>query len=423
MATVVGLDVGTSKIACLVGETDEERRDGRLRIAGVGIVPSRGIKKGAIVNLDEAAGVIEAAVDKAERTSGREITNCYVGVAGAHIAALNSRGTVSISRSDHLVEAEDVTRALESARTIAIPHSQEVIHVVPRGYWLDNENGVRDPVGLHGYRLEVEAHIVTAAATALQTTEKCVNQAGVQVDGFVLEPLASGEAVLKEDETELGVVLADIGGGTTDISIFLEGSIWHTISLPVGGYHFSHDLAVGLQCPLAVAEDLKIRYGHASPDDVTDDSPIEVSSFGDSPLRGLTRHDIAEILSHRVLDIFDLILREMKRSGYDGLLPAGIVFCGGSAQLVGLRETARAYFGLPVRVAAPQNLAGLVDVLGTPAYATSVGLLHWGLRHDRAKLRRRTRGAVSQRARDSTAPMSASWLERLRALLGPLLPD
>ncbi|HYN87343.1 MAG TPA: cell division protein FtsA, partial [Ardenticatenaceae bacterium] len=344
MATVIGLDIGTSKIACLVGETDDERRDARMRIVGVGIVPARGIKKGMIVNLQEASSAIEAAVDKAERTSGREITSCYVGVAGAHIAALNSRGTVSIARGDHLVEPEDVTRALESARTIAIPHSQEVIHVVPRGYWLDGENGVRDPVGLHGYRLEVEAHIVTAAATALQTIETCVNQAGVQVEGFVLEPLASGEAVLNEDGTELGVVLADLGGGTTDISVFLEGSVWHTVSIPVGGNHFSHDLAVGLQCPLPVAEDLKVRFGHASPEGVKDDSPIEVSSFGDNPLRGLTRRHLADILSHRAYDIFDLILREMKRSGYDGLLPAGIVFCGGSSQLAGFREVARNYF-------------------------------------------------------------------------------
>lgn len=422
MATVVGLDIGSSKIACLVGETDDERRDGRMRIIGVGIVPSRGIKKGMIVNVQEAAAALEAAVDKAERTSGQEITGCYVGVAGSHIAALNSRGTVSISRGDHLVQSDDVTRALESARTVAIPHSQEVIHVVPRGYWLDGENGVRDPVGLHGYRLEVEAHIVTAAATALQTIEKCVNQAGMQVEGFVLEPLASGQAVLNEDETELGVVLADIGGGTTDISVFLEGSIWHTASLPVGGYHFSHDLAVGLQCPLPVAEDLKVRYGHVDPSQVTDDSPIEVRGFGDSPVRGPTRRDVADILGHRALDIFDLILREMKRSGYDGLLPAGIVFCGGSSQLAGLRELAQSYFGLPVRVAAPKNLSGLVDVLGTPAYATSVGLLHWGLQYDRARLRK-TQPRLRGLSRDNGGSPAVSWWERLRSLLGPLLPD
>ncbi|MGH2545046.1 MAG: cell division protein FtsA, partial [Ardenticatenaceae bacterium] len=244
---VNGLDIGTTKIACLVGEQDERQR---MTVVGVGIVPSKGIKKGVIVNIEETVDAIQMAVEKAERTSGHEITEAYVGVAGSHIMALNSRGTASINRPNHRIESEDVRQALESARAIAIPHSQEVIHVVPRSYWLDGSNGVSDPIGLHGYRLEVEAHIVTAAATALQTYERCCEAAGVVAHAFVLEPLASGAAVLSEDEKELGVVLVDVGGGTTDISIFLEGSVWHTVSLPIGGYHLTHDLAVGLQCPV-----------------------------------------------------------------------------------------------------------------------------------------------------------------------------
>ncbi|MDQ4078525.1 MAG: cell division protein FtsA [Chloroflexota bacterium] len=413
MSTIVtGLDIGTTKIACLVGESDEHQR---LRIIGVGIVPSRGIKKGVIVNVEEAVDAIHTAVEKAERTSGHEIAEAYVGVAGSHIVALNSRGTAPVNRPNHRIEDDDVRQALESARAIAIPHSQEVIHVVPRGYWLDGSNGVSDPVGLHGYRLEVEAHIVTAASTALQTYEQCCEAVGVRAHAFVLEPLASGAAVLIEDEKELGVVLVDIGGGTTDISIFLEGAVWHTVSLPIGGYHLSHDLAVGLQCPYPVAEEIKKRYGCAAAASVTDDAPLDIAHFGDDPLRQLTRRDVAEILEHRVADIFDLIQREMKRSGYDGLLPAGLVFCGGSSQLPGLKEAGRNFFGLPVRVATPTGLTGLVDVLGSPAYATSVGLLEWGMHQDHAQGRR-------HRLVMNSKGVSSPWMERLRAWFSALLP-
>ena len=381
---VVGLDIGTAKIACLIGEVD---RNNRIHVVGVGIAPSQGVKKGVIVDMAAASVAVEEAVHKAERAAGVEVQSAFVGVAGAHISGINSRGTVSIARSNHRVDAQDVRRALESARAVAIPHSQEVVHIIPRGYWLDGENGVRNPIGLHGYRLEVEAHIVTAAVTALQTLEQCCRTAGVLVEAFVLEPLASGEAVLEEDEKELGVVLVDIGGGTTDISIFLEGSVWHTASLPLGGAHLTHDLAVALQCPVATAERLKLRYGAARPEAIVEDELIEVSAFGDTAVQQVWRSEIAEILAYRVADIFDLIQREIKRSGYDGLLPAGLVFCGGTASLPGLREAAHDAFGLPVRIAPPhtERLSGLVDRLGSPAYATSVGLLEWGAHHHQVK--------------------------------------
>lgn len=413
MSIVTGLDIGTTKIACLVGEVDERRR---LRIVGVGIVPSRGIKKGMIVSVEEATAAIQEAVERAERSSGHELRDAYVGVAGSHISALNSRGTTPINRPSHAVEMDDVQRALEAARTIAIPHSQEIIHVVPRGYWLDGSNGVRDPVGLHGYRLEVEAHVVTAGATSLQTIEKCCQEADLSVRAFVMEPLASGEAVLSDDEKELGVVLVDIGGGTTDISIFLEGSVWHTTSLPIGGDHLTHDLAIGLQCPHSVAEEIKKRYGYASLAGLPEpDAPLEVAHFGDEPLRGRVRADVAEILHYRVEEIFDLVRREMKRSGYDGLLPAGLVLCGGSAQLAGIKEAGRAYFDLPVRVAMPQALSGMVDLLGSPAYATSVGLLEWGMHNEKAL----GRGAVRPKGR---AAANGGWAGRLRRWFSTLLP-
>ncbi|MGB0385632.1 MAG: cell division protein FtsA [Ardenticatenaceae bacterium] len=411
MSIVTGLDIGTTKVVCLVGELDQRRR---LRVIGVGTAPSRGIKKGVVVNMEAATEAIFEAVDHAERSAGVEIRHAYVGVAGSHISALNNRGTVAINHPNHYIEKHDVRRVLEAARAIAIPYSQEVIHVVPRGYWLDGSNGVVDPIGLHGYRLEVEAHIVTAGAMALQTLERCVEAVGVSTRAFVLEPLASGEAVLNEDEKELGVILIDIGGGTTDISIFLEGAVWHTISLPVGGYHFSHDLAVGLQCPLPIAEEIKKRYGHARAADVSDDSPIDISHFGEGTSRTVTMRDVANILEHRTFDLFDLIANEIKYSGYEGLLPAGLVLCGGSSQLPGLKEVGADFLGVPVRVAVPQNITGLVDVLRTPAYATSVGLLSWGLHQDRAQ----------GRTMRSTTTLNGSsfWKSRFRTWLAALLP-
>lgn len=411
MSIVTGLDIGTTKVACLVGELDKERR---LRIIGVGIAPSRGIKKGVIVNVEAATEAIFEALDKAERSSGVEIHEAYVGVAGSHISALNSRGTVAINHPTHYVEKQDVRRVLEAARSIAIPYSQEVIHVVPRGYWLDGSNGVIDPVGLHGYRLEVEAHVVTAGMMALQTYERCCEAVGISTQAFVLEPLASGEAVLSEDEKELGVVLVDIGGGTTDISIFLEGAVWHTVSLPVGGYHFSHDLAVGLQCPLPVAEEIKKRYGHAAVTDVTDSNRLDISHFGEGALRPITRHDVAAILECRVFDLFELIADEIKHSGYEGMLPAGLVLCGGSSQLAGLKEAGYNYFGMPVRVASPQRISGLADTLRNPAYATSVGLLGWGLHHNHNG-KRPTSPAIALNG-------SALWAYRFRTWLDALLP-
>lgn len=415
MKIVTGLDIGTTKVACLVGELDSR---GRIKVIGVGIVPARGIKKGVVVNVEAATEAIITAVEKAERSSGIDINEAYVGVAGSHISAVNSRGAITINHPTHHIEKQDVRRVLKAARTIAIPYSQEIIHVLPRGYWLDGLNGVIDPVGLHAYRLEVEAHIVTAGMTALQTIEKCCELAEIVPRAFVLEPLASGHAVLTEDEKELGVVVIDIGGGTTDISIFLEGAIWHTVSLPIGGDHLSQDLAVGLQASFTVAEAVKKRYGHALPSQVTDSSPVNLPHFGDQKPRSYTREDIADILQYRVADIFDLILHEMKRSGYNGLLPAGLVFCGGSSQLPGLKDAARDFFNLPVRVAIPQNVTGLVDVLRDPAYATSIGILGWGLFHNQSA----TQMLYKNRKRKYSSYPSL-WNTRIRTWLAALLPS
>ncbi len=376
--TIVGIDVGTTKICTLVGEIYE---DGQLRIIGVGVSPSRGLRKGVVVNVQEATEAITASVRKAERISGYEITSAFVGIGGGHISAINSRGVVGISRSARGISHLDIERALDAARAIAIPHNREIIHTIPRGYLVDGQEGVKDPIGMQGIRLEVETHIVTGASTSVSNLVKCLREAGVDIDDLILQPLASGEAVLKDTEREMGVVLADIGGGTTDIGIFIEGSIWHTVILGTGGEHLTRDVAVGLRTPFNTAEELKIQYGHALPASLTTDELIEVTSFGNGARQSVSRLQLSEVIEARAEEILSLILREVKRSGYDGLLAAGLVMCGGTADLAGFKDLAQHVLQLPVRVGKPQDLQGLTDVLDSPAYATAVGLLTWGMRH------------------------------------------
>jgi cell division protein FtsA len=399
--TIVSIDVGTTKICTLVGEIYE---DGQLRIIGVGVAPSRGLRKGVVVNVHEATEAITASVRKAERISGYQITSAYVGVGGGHVSAINSRGVVGISRSARGISEFDIERALDAARAIAIPHNREIIHTIPRGYVVDGQEGVKDPIGMQGIRLEVETHIVTGASTSVSNLVKCVRDTGVEIDDLILQPLASGEAVLKDTEQEMGVVLADIGGGTTDIGIFIEGSIWHTVVLGTGGEHLTRDVAVGLRTPFNTAEELKIQYGHAVPASLTTDEMIEVTSFGNGARQSVSRMELSEVIEARAEEIMALILREVKRSGYDGLLAAGLVICGGSADLAGFRELGQQVLQLPVRVGRPYDLQGLTDVLESPAYATSVGLLLWGMRHEEMgqpePRRRRPPSEIAQRVRN-----------------------
>ncbi len=385
--TIACIDVGTTKICTLICETDTDV-EGSIRIIGVGVVPSRGIRKGVVVNVQEATEAITASVEKAERLSGEQIESAYVGLAGAHVSSINSRGAVAINRGERGVQPVDIERALDAARAMPIPHNRKILHAIPRSYTLDGDDGVRDPLGMQAYKLEVEAHIITGATTSIHNLVKCVQNTGVGVEAMVLEPLASGEAVLTEVEREMGVVLADIGGGTTDIAIFIEGSIWHTSVLPTGGEHITHDIAIGLRTPVTTAEELKIKYGNAHSNNVRPDETVDVVSFGEGGHQQISRPFLTQIIEARVEEIFELIRREIKRSGYDGLLPAGIVLCGGTADLAGIRDVAREVMDLPVRIGTPHDLHGLVDVLASPAYATSVGLLQWGLRRDLARARR-----------------------------------
>jgi cell division protein FtsA len=335
-----------------------------------------------VVNVQEATNAIATSIEKAERISGYTIENAYVGLAGAHISAINSRGVVAINRGERGVQPADVERALDAARAVAIPLNREILHVIPRGYTVDGDDGVRDPLGMQAYRLEVESHIITGATSTIHNLVKCVQATDIGIDALVLEPLASGEAVLTDVECEMGVVLADIGGGTADIAIFIEGSIWHTAVLPTGGEHITNDIAIGLRTPFTTAEELKIKHGHARPQSINPHEALDVAVFGEGERQQVSRQFLSQIIEARVEEIFDLILKEIKRSGYDGLLPAGAVLCGGTADLAGIRDLARDALNLPVRIGAPQDLQGLVDILGSPSYATSVGLLEWGLHHD-----------------------------------------
>lgn len=377
--TIVGIDVGTTKICTLVGEVSPKDE---LRIVGVGVAPARGIRKGVVVSVNECTAAIAESVQQAERVSGYQIASAYVGLAGSHIDGVNNRGVVAINRGERGIQPSDIDRALEAARAVALPHNREVLHVIPRTFSVDGDDGVRDPIGMQAYRLEVEAHIVTGATSSIHNLVKCVQANGIDIDALVLEPLASGEAVLTDIEREMGVALTDIGGGTTDIAIFIEGSIWHSVVLPTGGEQITNDLAVGLRAPFTAAEEIKIKYGHALPHQVAPDETVEVVSFGEGGRQRIPRQFIAQIIEPRMEEILELIMREIKRSGYDGLLPAGVVLCGGTAELAGLRELTRDMLGLPVRVGRPKDLRGLVDRLDGPAFATSVGLLEWGLKHD-----------------------------------------
>ncbi len=404
--TLVGIDVGTTKVCTLVAEVGD---DEAIRIVGVGTVPARGIRKGVIVNVAEASQAIRASVEKAERVSGYDIERAHVSMAGAHVTSLNSRGVVAVQRGERGITADDVDRALDAARAIAIPHDREVIHVIPRGFVVDGQEGIHDPVGMVGFRLEVEAHIITGAISSIHNLIKCVEEAGVGVDELVLDPLASGEAVLSETERDMGVVLVDIGGGTTDIAVFIEGSIWHTTILAVGGQHLTNDIAVCLKMPTSAAEEAKIQFGCACADTIDPSETIQASAFGENAPTKISRRELAQVIEARIEEIFSLVVQEIKRSGYDGLLPAGVVLCGGTAQLSGIRELGRRVLKLPVRVGGPADVQGLVDTIMSPAFATSVGLIRWGLRQ----------GAVSPRSSRGGPNVSG----RLFGWLKALLPD
>jgi cell division protein FtsA len=375
---IVGLDIGTTKIAAIVGEVTEEGID----IIGIGTAPSRGLRKGVVVNIDATVQSIEKAIEEAEHMAGCEITSVYAGIAGGHIKGLNSHGTVAVK--DKEVRDGDIARVIESAKAVAIPMDREIIHVLPREYVVDEQDGIREPLGMAGVRLEAKVHIVTAAVTSAQNIVKCCNRCGLQVADIVLEPLASAEAVLHEDEKELGVALIDIGGGTTDIALFTEGAIVHTSVLPIGGNHLTNDIAVGLRTPLESAEKIKQKYGCALTSLIDADETIEVPSVGGRSPRVLPRSVLGEILMPRVEEIFEYVRKEIVKAGFEDMLASGAVLTGGTTVLEGMAELAEEVLGLPARRGAARNIGGLVDVVKSPSYATGVGLVQYGAKQQRA---------------------------------------
>jgi cell division protein FtsA len=372
-AELVGIDVGTSKVCALIGEV---ARDGSLTIVGKGVVPASGLRRAVVVNIDQTVRSIAGAVDHAERLSGYQIDRAFVGVGGQNVESQNSRGAVAVSGHRREVAREDVERALEVARAVTIPSNLEVLHVLPRGFIVDGQEGVKDPIGMSAIRLEIETHIVTASATAVRNLAKCVQAANVKIDELVAGSLASAETVLSDNEKELGVAVADIGAGTIDLALFLDGSPFKTAVLPVGGNNVTNDVAIGIKTSLQAAEELKIQHGSCDLTTVAKDEVISVSVLGEAAGRTIRRIDLCRVIEARMRETFEMLSGEI-RSG-EGILPAGLVLTGGGAQLAGIAALGREVLNMPVRVAGPTDVGGLTDNILNPAYSTAIGLLYWG---------------------------------------------
>lgn len=370
---IVGLDIGTSKVSAVVGEVSEERG---VDVIGIGIHPSRGLKKGVVVNIESTVQSIQRAVEEAELMAGCQINSVYAGIAGNHIRSLNSHGIVAIR--DKEVTASDVDRVIDAARAVAIPADQKIIHILPQEFIIDNQEGIKEPIGMSGVRLESKVHMVTGAVSAAQNIIKCVRRCGLEVDDIILQQLASSYSVLLDDEKELGVCLVDIGGGTTDIAVFTEGAIRHTAVIPIAGDQVTNDIAVALRTPTQNAEEIKIKYACALAQLATAEESIEVPSVGERPPRRLARQTLAEVVEPRYEELLTLVQAELRRSGFEDLIAAGVVLTGGSSKMEGLMELAEEILHMPVRIGAPQSVSGLTDVVRNPIYATGVGLLLFG---------------------------------------------
>lgn len=371
---VVGIDIGTTKVCTIVGEVREDD----TYIVGLGVEPSRGMKKGKVTDLNVLSTSISSSVHKAERSSGYEIGRAFVSVSANHAQSVNSKGMAGIP-SSRPVQMGDIVKAMNAARAIPLSHGREILHVIPRRYNLDDQEGVRNPIGMYGFRLEVESHIITSDSIGLENLTKCVESAGVFVDRFILNPLASGDVVLTPTERESGVMLVDIGGGTTDLAIFIEGTVWHTGVIALGGYNITNDIAHVLNLPFELAEAVKLEFGHADPRAVQPLEMFPVQPFGEEHISQVRRSDLVDIINARVAEMFELILQEVKRSGYEGLLPAGVVLTGGASLLPGVKAVANKVLQMPARVAQPEAITGMAEPLRHPSYSTSVGLLRLGL--------------------------------------------
>jgi len=372
---IVGLDIGTTKICAIVAEVSE----GGVDIVGIGTHPSKGLRKGVVINIDATVESIRKAVEEAELMAGAQIASVYCGIAGSHIRGFNSHGIVAVKNRE--VSESDVKRVIDAARAVAIPMDREIIHVLPQEFIVNEQDGIMEPLGMSGVRLEAKVHIVTGAATSAQNIIRCCNRTGLEVNDIVLDQLAASEAVLIPDEKELGVALVDIGGGTTDLVVFSQGAVRQTAIFGLGGNHLTNDIAVGLRTPLVDSEKIKTKYGCALTSMVKKEETIEVPSVGGRRARALSRQILAEIIEPRMEEIFNLVHREILKSGYENLIPSGVVLTGGTASLEGLPELVEQIFNLPVRRGYPSGVGGLMDVVNNPMFATGVGLVLYGKRH------------------------------------------
>ncbi|WP_292737343.1 cell division protein FtsA, partial [Methylophaga sp. UBA2661] len=375
---IVGLDIGTSKVVAIVAAPilDAGPNDNKLEIIGIGSHPARGMKKGVVVNIESTVQSIQRAVEEAELMAGCQIHSVFAGIAGSHIRSLNSHGTVAIR--DKEVTQGDLDRVLDAARAVHFPGDQQLLHVLPQEFIIDNQEGIREPIGMSGVRLEAKVHLITGAVSAAQNITKCIERCGLIVDGIILEQMASSYSVLEQDEKELGVCIVDIGGGTTDIAVFIDGAIRHTAVIPIAGDQVTNDIAVALRTPTQYAEEIKIKYACALTQLAREDETIEVPSVGDRPPRQLARQTLAEVVEPRYEELLMLVQAELRRSGFEEMLAAGVVLTGGSSKMEGAIELAEEVFHLPVRLGVPQHVGGLVDVVRNPIHATGVGLLLFG---------------------------------------------
>lgn len=388
---IVGLDIGTSKIVAVVGEVSP---DGEIEVIGIGSHPSRGLKKGVVVNIESTVQSIQRAVEEAELMAGCEINTVFTGIAGDHVRSLNSHGIVAIKDKQEIC-ATDVDRVIDAARAVAIPADQRVLHVLPQEFLIDFQEGIREPIGMSGVRLEAKVHLVTGAVSAAQNIVKCVQRCGLAVEGIVLEQLASSYSVLTEDERELGVCLVDMGGGTTDIAVFCDGAIQHTAVIPIAGDQVTKDIAISLRTPIPYAEEIKIKYACALSQLANPDETIEVPSVGERPSRRLARQTLAEVVEPRYEELYELVAEELRRSGFAEITAAGIVLTGGSSKMEGAIELAEEVFHMPVRLGVPQHVEGLSDVVRNPIHATGVGLLLYAKEAVQSDgMQRRARGRV-----------------------------
>jgi len=372
---IVGLDIGTSKIVAIVGAITPE---GRLEIVGIGSHRSTGLKKGVVVNIESTVLSIQRAIEEAELMAGCQIHSVYAGIAGSHIRSLNSHGIVAIK--DREVFAQDLERVIDAAQAVAIPADQKILHILPQEFLIDDQDGVKEPLGMSGVRLEAKVHLVTCAVNAAQNIEKCIRRCGLEVEDIILEQLASSYAVLTEDEKELGVCVVDVGGGTTDIAIFKDGAIRHTGVIPIAGDQVTNDIAMALRTPTPNAEEIKIKYACALAKLTSPDETIKVPSVGDRQPRDLSRQALAEVVEPRYDELFTLVQSELRRSGYEDLMAAGIVLTGGTSKMEGVAELAEEIFHMPVRLGSPQNIRGLTDIVNNPIYSTGVGLLVYAMK-------------------------------------------